>query len=87
MWWLLCGVVAGVITAAKSQNPLGFFLGFVIGGLLGPLGIIIVLFVKPTQKKQMQGKRTCPFCREPIHAQASVCPHCQRESEPARGFV
>lgn len=83
IWWVLFGITAGVIAAAKSQNAAGFFLGLLVGILLGPLGVIIVLFVKPTKKKQMEGKRICPHCREPMHAEATVCPHCQRESDPA----
>jgi predicted amidophosphoribosyltransferase len=25
--------------------------------------------------------RPCPHCREPMHAKATVCPHCGRESK------
>lgn len=82
--WVLFGVAAGVVTAARSQNALGFLAGFVLGVLLGPIGLLIAFFIKPTGAKLMEGKRTCPFCKEPIHAEASVCPHCQRESAPWR---
>jgi hypothetical protein len=27
--------------------------------------------------------RTCPFCREAIHPEASACRYCQRELDPA----
>lgn len=30
----------------------------------------------------MPTTRECPFCKTEIHPDASVCPHCQRESEP-----
>ena len=31
-----------------------------------------------------RGRRECPHCKEPIRRDASVCPHCQRESEAWR---
>ena len=68
IFWLLCGVVAAVIGAKKGAGGTGFILGV----LLGPFGILIVLFVKGDRK-------TCPFCRELIHESAIVCSHCQRD--------
>lgn len=63
----------------------GFFVGHVIGGsrgrpdeggclggLLGPIGWLIVLFLP------REGRR-CPFCREVVAPDATVCPHCQRD--------
>lgn len=29
-----------------------------------------------------QVHRDCPHCKEPMRRDASVCPHCQRDSEP-----
>ena len=82
VWWLLFGLAAGIVTAAKSQNALGFLPGFLVGVLLGPIGLLISFFIKPSKRKQMQGKRECPHCRSLIDARATVCPHCQREIEP-----
>ena len=48
------------------------FSGFVIGILLGPIGVIIILLSKGNQKK-------CPFCVELVNEKAVVCPHCQRD--------
>lgn len=80
VWWVIFGIAAGVVTASKSQNALGFVPGFLLGVLLGPLGLLISFFIKPSKSKLMKGKRECPFCKEPINAAAIVCPHCQRES-------
>lgn len=30
----------------------------------------------------MAETRECPFCKSQIRPDATVCPHCQRESEP-----
>lgn len=61
---------------------MGFFLGLIVGFFLGPLGILIVLFLQPSQARQMKGKRECPHCKEAMKREASVCPHCHRDSEP-----
>ena len=82
LWWFIFGIAAGVVTAARSQNALGFVPGFLIGVILGPIGLLISFFIKPTKAKLMKGKRECPFCREALDVRATVCPHCQRESEP-----
>ena len=80
LWWVIFGIAAGIVTAAKSQNALGFIAGFLLGVLLGPIGLLISFFIKPSKGKLMKGKRECPYCKEAINAQATVCPHCQRES-------
>lgn len=66
--WFLFGIVAAIIGAQKGQGCLGFIAGF----LLGPFGLIIMIFTK--------GNRVaCPHCKELIRKDATVCPHCQRE--------
>lgn len=65
--WVVCGFIAAAIGSRKGASGSSF----VIGLLLGPLGIVIVLVSK--------GHRVeCPHCRELMHPDASVCPHCQR---------
>lgn len=66
--WLLFGFVAAVIAARKNA---GCF-GFVLGVLLGPFGILIAIFMKGNRK-------ACPLCKELVHVEAKICPHCQRE--------
>ena len=68
--WLVCGIVGAMIGAQKKMGCLGFILGI----LLGPIGILIVVFAGGDRVR-------CPHCREWVRSDASVCPHCQREVE------
>lgn len=71
----VCGVIGGLIASSRGASAgVGFFLGF----LLGIIGIIISLFLKPST----EGTRECPHCKERMKVDASVCPHCHRESPP-----
>jgi hypothetical protein len=66
--WILCGLIGAAVGSSKNLGPPGFVLGF----LLGPIGIMIVVM--------MSGNRIpCPFCREKMNRRATVCPHCQRD--------
>ena len=66
---LLCGIVASLIGHKKDRSILGFILGF----LFGPFGILIILVIRGS-------RRNCPYCKELMQYTATVCPHCQKES-------
>jgi len=72
--WVVCGIIAAMIGSKKEQGCGGFIAGI----LLGPFGILLMLFTKGNRK-------TCPFCKESIHAEAVVCPRCQRDVTPIKG--
>lgn len=77
--WLVCGIIAAVIGARKGSGCFGFFLGI----LLGPLGIIAALVTKGNRKP-------CPYCKELMHHDAVVCPHCHRDvpkPDKPKGFM
>jgi hypothetical protein len=43
---------------------------------------VSLLGVGPLRRLDVRGKhRECPHCKEPMRRDASVCPHCQRDSE------
>ena len=71
LFWVLCAVVSAMIGSRKDAAVAGFFLGF----FFGPFGILFALFMRGN-------KVPCPFCKELMHMQATVCPHCQREMPP-----
>ncbi len=68
IFWLLCGIVAAVIGSRKGKPITALF----IGVLLGPFGILAALLSKGDRK-------ICPFCSEPIHREATVCPRCHHD--------
>jgi hypothetical protein len=66
-------------------------IGFLMGFLLGWIGVIIAAVANPTPTgaavalaagPSAQAHRECPFCKENMRRDASVCPHCRHESKP-----
>lgn len=49
-------------------------LGCLFGILLGPVGLLFVIFSRGNRK-------TCPYCKELVHKDATHCSHCQKELE------
>jgi hypothetical protein len=74
-------MAAGLIWSRKGGSPAA---GFLIGLLLGLLGLIIVLVGTPRGARTTAARRECPHCTQPMRRDASVCPHCRRESQPWR---
>ena len=68
VFWLICIIVASSIGSKKGEG-LG---GFLFGVLLGPIGVILALLSSGNRKP-------CKFCKELMHKDAVVCPHCQKE--------
>lgn len=64
--WMICAIVATYIGSRKGEGCIGF----IIGLLFGPLGIVFALLSKGE-------RRTCPSCKELIHKDANVCPQCR----------
>jgi hypothetical protein len=68
---------------AKGQPLLGWLLGLVLGWI----GVIIMLIVPPSLEAQRREALAagfpCPYCREPVRYGAIVCPHCRRDLKPA----
>ena len=65
----LLGLITGFVGRGKGES---FFVWWLFGTVAFPVALLFVLL----QKDQ---RRRCPFCVEPVHRQASVCPHCQRD--------
>lgn len=73
VFWFICGIAGYMIGGSKGQGVLGFVLGF----LLGPIGLLIA-FLSAGNRVQ------CPYCRKMIDPQATKCPYCQSDVAPSR---
>jgi hypothetical protein len=78
---LFSGYAGMTIWARKGGKP---GKGFLIGGLLGALGVFILAAAKPSQAEidtaaASAGLVRCPHCAELISQQAHVCRYCQQE--------
>ncbi len=60
VFWLICGVIAGVIGSAKNRSGLGWF---VLGALFAP-SVLIVAVLPKLPPKPPPGMRSvqCPRC-------------------------
>lgn len=67
-FWILCGIVAGIIGSNKGEGCFAFF----VGVLFGPFGILFAILSKGD-------RRQCPHCKEYIHKDATRCPRCQSD--------
>ena len=60
------GMIARKIEKDRGQSG---WVGFVLGAILGPIGILICLADDSRPK--------CPMCKSRIHKEALRCPHCR----------
>lgn len=72
--WVGCALLGAVIGAARGRPGAGFLLGL----LLGVIGVIIALFLTPpaVAPTPAEPRVPCPHCAEQILPAANVCPFC-----------
>ncbi len=76
--WGICGIVAATICDSRGGN---WAAGFAVGFLLGPLGILLSLFMgseaHAIEAKVAAGRaKKCPMCAEAVLPEAVICKHC-----------
>ena len=49
--WLACGVVGAMIMSGRGRSSCG---GFALGILLGPIGLIIALLIRPSEEHEAE---------------------------------
>jgi Uncharacterised protein family UPF0547 len=81
VFWLMCGGLAAMIASAKGGSA---GLGFLVGALFGPFGIIAAFFMGGEEQKADKDvaagtHKKCPRCAEIVKADALVCKHCGHE--------
>ena len=92
--WLFCGLLAGAIASGKGLSFGGYF---IVGVLLGPIGILIAAVSSRSPEAEAQRMAAvdqarlatgtgwrCPFCAEEVNSMAVVCKHCGREMSPVQ---
>jgi hypothetical protein len=82
---VVCAIIGAWIGEAKCQRSAGFILGI----LLGPIGILIVCLLPAQEKKKLchhckkqvsENSPFCPLCGANLRGELTVeCPYCKRE--------
>ena len=78
---LLSGYVGMTVWKDKGGDPGG---AYIVGALLGGLGVFFLVLLKPGQREIARVARSrervpCPHCVEFIRREAHVCPYCGRD--------
>ena len=80
VWAFAFGTASAVVWRRRGGNAGS---GFIIGFLFGIFGLAFCLLANTgAEQRERTLYRDCPYCRERVRRDATVCPHCHREVEP-----
>ena len=84
VWWFVFGTASAVAWRHRGGDT---FSGFLIGFFFGVFGLGYTLLATPSGVALAEAReealyRECPYCRERMRRDASVCPHCHRDVAP-----
>lgn len=81
IWCLVWGCLCALIGKDKNREP---FAWFIVGAILGFIGLLIVLFVDDKSKvfRLLHRRVRCRECGESIAKQAKVCRFCNASVKP-----
>jgi amino acid permease len=79
--WLTCIVLGGMFGAAKNAAGIGYFLG----GLLGPIGVLITCVMPAGKPKYRPGSHRYAGPQYPVELPGSV-PNMSEQEDPL-GFL
>ncbi len=76
--WLACGGLGAFIASSRGGNG---GLGFLLGAIFGPLGVLAAFAVggkveTQTANAPESDSKTCPMCAETVRKAALVCRFC-----------
>ena len=81
--WFASIFIGAYIGGKKGKKKKAWLLT----GFLGVIGLIIVIFMKPSEEAEEKAKiasgnmKKCPHCAELIQSEAKICKHCNKSVE------
>ena len=71
--WIVGFIVAMAISVPRGNAIIGFLLGL----LLGPIAILVVLFIPDSRPR-------CMHCHRVVERDDIICPYCKKETKLPR---